>query len=147
MTLFPAVQWCLVQWYVYSAVIQWLSKFFGEIFFCDGRMEEELKNQNGTIPLDLGCLSLLRKIKLQAIYFKTKILLNYLVYLLTEFFSTSVFISFFIFRRLGQSHGLLYKHLCHSLIDWVSRSSFVNISLPHRHALMVEDGAFSHKTY
>ena len=47
-----------------------------------------------------------------------------------------------------QSQGLLYKHLCCSLIHLLIHSlsdPLVLKSLWHRHDLMVEDGAFSHK--
>ena len=50
-----------------------------------------------------------------------------------------------VVSRSGRSQGLLYKHLCHSLPNWLSHWSFVKISLRRRHALMFEDGAFSNK--
>ena len=53
-----------------------------------------------------------------------------------------------IFSRPGRSQGLLYKHLCNSFINWFSHpllKALVKISLRRRHALMVGDGAFSHK--
>ena len=46
-----------------------------------------------------------------------------------------------MFSRPGRSQGLLYKHLRDSL----GHSWFVKISLQRRHALMVGDGASSHK--
>ena len=50
------------------------------------------------------------------------------------------------FSKPGQSRGLLYKHLCQSLFNnYVTHSSFVKISVWHRNAQMVGDGAFSHK--
>ena len=49
-----------------------------------------------------------------------------------------------VFSRPGRSQGLLYKQLRH-LSNKVSKSWFVKISLRRRHALMVGDGASSHK--
>ena len=46
-----------------------------------------------------------------------------------------------VISRPERSQGLLYKQLC----DELSESWFVKISLRRHHALMVEDGAFSHK--
>ena len=50
-----------------------------------------------------------------------------------------------IFSKPGWSQGLLYKHLRHSVSDLFSKLWFVKIYLRRRHALMVKDGAFSHK--
>ena len=52
---------------------------------------------------------------------------------------------FSLFCRPGQSQGLLYKDLCHSLLTSLTHWSFVKISLRRRHALMVEYDAFSHE--
>ena len=41
--------------------------------------------------------------------------------------------------------GLFYKQLCHWLINSLSHSWFVKISLRRRHAPVVGNGAFSHK--
>ena len=50
-----------------------------------------------------------------------------------------------MFSRPGRSQGLVDKHLCDSLlINW-SNDPLVKISLWRHCALMVEDGAFSHK--
>ena len=46
-----------------------------------------------------------------------------------------------VISRSGRSQGLLYKHLRNLLIQ----SWFVKISFWRRHALMVVDGASSHK--
>ena len=48
----------------------------------------------------------------------------------------------------GQSHGLLYKHLYHSLIHYLISfiDTLVKISLQRRHAQTDKDGASSHKT-
>ena len=54
-------------------------------------------------------------------------------------------ISIHVISRPRRSQGLLYKHLRHWFIDSLSHSSFVKISLRHRHTQMVGDGAFSHK--
>ena len=53
-----------------------------------------------------------------------------------------------IFSRPGQSQGLLYKHICHTLTDALTDSfthPLFKIYLRRRNALMVEDSAFSHK--
>ena len=52
----------------------------------------------------------------------------------------------YIFRRPRQSQRLFYKHFCHWLINSLSESPIVceNIFMC-QHALMVEEGAFSHK--
>ena len=47
-----------------------------------------------------------------------------------------------LISRPGQTQGLLYKHLCHWLIDSLT-DPLVKISLQRRPALMIEDGAFS----
>ena len=49
----------------------------------------------------------------------------------------------YFFNRPGVAGAILQT--ASSLIKSVSQSSFVEISLRRRHALMVEDGAFSHK--
>ena len=54
-----------------------------------------------------------------------------------------------IISRSGQSQGLLYNNLCHSLIHSVIQSfshPFVKISLRRRHAQTVKNGAPCHKT-
>ena len=51
--------------------------------------------------------------------------------------------------RPWQSQGLLYKHLCHSLIHWFINwltDPLVEIYLRCRHAQMVTNCASSHKT-
>ena len=52
----------------------------------------------------------------------------------------------YTFRRPRQSQRLFYKHFCHWLINSLSESPIVceNIFMC-QHALMVEEGAFSHK--
>ena len=51
--------------------------------------------------------------------------------------------SFFI-SRPGQSQGLLYEHLCHSFIEWVSEP-FPPTALRRRHAQMMRDSSSSYK--
>ena len=50
-----------------------------------------------------------------------------------------------MFSRPGWSQGLLYKHPCHWLTDWLSHP-LVQIYLRRRHAQTVTNGASSHKT-
>ena len=52
-----------------------------------------------------------------------------------------MFLLMLVFSRPGRSQGLLYKHLRHYSVS----DPLVKIYLRRRHALMVEDGAFSHK--
>ena len=49
-----------------------------------------------------------------------------------------------LFSRPVQSQGLLYKHLCHWLIDWLSHP-FPLTALRHRHAQTVIDSSLSYK--
>ena len=50
-----------------------------------------------------------------------------------------------MFSRPGRIQGLLYKHLCHSLILWLS-DPFVKLSLRRRNAQTVKYDASSQKT-
>ena len=59
--------------------------------------------------------------------------------------SQTINITRLVICRPRQSQGLLYKHLCNSFIQSVIQQWLMKISLRHRHTLMVEDVALSHK--
>ena len=71
---------------------------------------------------------------------------DYKKFMFKMFGSLIIWIGYLLLADLGKAMGCSTNNfVINYLTNWLSNWPFVKISLRRRHALMVEDGAFSHK--